>query len=340
MTISRRVDKPHHPNLYMNNSVITEVQNHKHLGLTISNDGSYHNHIDVITEKAYRRLNILRKFKFILDRKTLETVYLTFIRPLLEYADVVWDNGALFLSDKIEKVQIEAARIVTGGTLLTSIHNLYLETGWEKLKGRREAHRLTYFYKMKNCLTPSYLSDLVPDSFGNIHGYNTRNPSIIPPIMARTTLYTNYFLPATVRSWNMLPVRVKSSTSLASFKSSFKDRCVKKPDYYYVGKRIGQILHSRLRMHCSSLNQDLFLKNIVDSPSCQCGAIESAHHFLLHCPRYNVQRQLYLDPIFVNPLITYDCLIFGSLELTFEQNTEVFLAVQSFICASKRFERN
>ena len=112
----------------MNNSIIAEVQNHKHLGLTISNDGTYHNHIDIITEKAYRRLNILGKFKFILDRKTLETVYLTFMRPLLEYADVVWDNGTIFLSDKIEKLQIEAATIVTV-TRLTSIQSLYLETG-------------------------------------------------------------------------------------------------------------------------------------------------------------------------------------------------------------------
>ena len=29
MTISRRVDKPHHTNLYMNNSIIAEVQNYK-----------------------------------------------------------------------------------------------------------------------------------------------------------------------------------------------------------------------------------------------------------------------------------------------------------------------
>jgi hypothetical protein len=67
----------------------------------------------LITEKAYRRLNILRRFKFILDRKTLETIYLTYIRPLLEYADVIWDNNITYLVCKIEKVQMEAARIVS-----------------------------------------------------------------------------------------------------------------------------------------------------------------------------------------------------------------------------------
>jgi len=57
----------------------------------------------------------------LLDRKTLEKIYLTFIRPILEYADVVWDNKTLFLINTIEHVQIEAARIVTGRTRLVFI---------------------------------------------------------------------------------------------------------------------------------------------------------------------------------------------------------------------------
>jgi hypothetical protein len=71
----------------------------------------------MITKKAFSRVNILRKFKFILDRKTLETIYITFIlRPLLEYADVVWDTKTQILINKLENVQVEAARIVTEGT--------------------------------------------------------------------------------------------------------------------------------------------------------------------------------------------------------------------------------
>ena len=86
----------------------------------------------MITKKNFSRVNILRKFKFILDRKTLETIYITFIlRPLLEYADVVWDTKTQILINKLENVQVEAARIVTEGTRLVSLSNLYIETGWE-----------------------------------------------------------------------------------------------------------------------------------------------------------------------------------------------------------------
>ena len=43
--------------------------------------------------------------------------------------------------NKLENVQTEAARIVTGGTRLVSINSLYNETGWEMLQARREHHQ-------------------------------------------------------------------------------------------------------------------------------------------------------------------------------------------------------
>jgi hypothetical protein len=45
--------------------------------------------------------------------------------------------------------------------------------------------------------------------------------------------------------------------------------------YFYIGTRLGPILHVRLRMQCSSLNHHLFRKYTVNSPFCQCGATET-----------------------------------------------------------------
>ena len=71
----------------------------------------------------------MRKLKFQLDRRSLQIIYFSFIRPLLEYADVIWDN--CFQYD-------EAARIVTGAIKLVSINKLLKETGWESLSTRRK----------------------------------------------------------------------------------------------------------------------------------------------------------------------------------------------------------
>ena len=91
----------------------------------------------------------MRKLKFQLDRKSLQTIYFSFIRPLLEYADVVWNNCTQYESNELDKIQNEAARIVTGATKLASIDSLHTETGWETLGSRRIKHKLTMFYKMK-----------------------------------------------------------------------------------------------------------------------------------------------------------------------------------------------
>ena len=59
----------------MKDCQITEVESHKHLGLYLSNDCTWHEHINYITEKAWYRINIFRKLKFNLDRKSLETLF-------------------------------------------------------------------------------------------------------------------------------------------------------------------------------------------------------------------------------------------------------------------------
>ena len=81
----------------------------------------------------------MRKLKFILDYNSLQNIYFAFVRPIMEYADAVWDNCTKYEADELEKIQLEAAQIVTGTTKLVSIDNLYKETGWEPLATRRNS---------------------------------------------------------------------------------------------------------------------------------------------------------------------------------------------------------
>ena len=101
---------------------------------------------------------MLRKVRMTLDRFSLEKIYMSFIRPILEYADVIWDSQNQSLINKLENVQLDAARIVTGGTKLTGLNRLYEE----KLSERRQNHQLILFHKVKNNRTPQYLLDLIP----------------------------------------------------------------------------------------------------------------------------------------------------------------------------------
>ena len=333
LTISRKHNKPVHPDLFMNNVMVKNVPDHKHLGVIFSHTGKWHSHIASIVKRAWQRIGILRSLKFHLNRSCLERLYISFIRPLLEYSDVLWDNCTAEQSNDIESIQIEAARIVTGATKLCNIAKLYHDLKWDTLSNRRRKHKLILFYKMKQNISPSYLTNLIPIPQEN--RYPLRNRNDIPTIQSRTSLYQESFLPSVIRQWNSLPEDVKSSPTLSIFKHRISLNMQKPPVYYSAGSRLGQILHSRLRLECSSLNYDLHRKSIVEHPYCACGEIETSKHFLLSCPSHNVLRQA----LFSNlpcPL-TYNNLILGSENLTVESNTYLFLQVQRYIIASKRF---
>ena len=80
---SRKHNKPYHPLfVLLNQKQVTEVSSHMHLGLVFSNDCSWHLHLDYIKTKAWSRINIMHKLKFKLDRRSLQTIYFSFICPL------------------------------------------------------------------------------------------------------------------------------------------------------------------------------------------------------------------------------------------------------------------
>lgn len=337
MVLSRKSNKPVHPPICMLNQDIPNVEFHKHLGVYLTNDLSWRKHIEYVTAKAWKRINIMKKLKFTLDRASLETVYFSFIRPILEYSDVLLSNCSNMDAYELEKVQYEAARIVTGATKLVSIEKLLKEVGWETLEKRRYNHRLILFYKMINNLVPSYLSELVPTTVGDTTRYSLRNAGDIQTFNTRTNHFQKSFLPQAIMDWNNLPQTTKDAPSLSIFKKMLHITAPKIPKYFYNGDRRSQILHARLRTNCSFLKNDLYLKNMSESPRCICGQKENANHFLLKCENFSVQRVQMIERVRQYGNITLSKLLFGDDTLTQSDNEIIFGAVQTFIRNTNRF---
>ena len=147
-----------------------EVETHKHLGVILSADYTWYKHIKYITDKAWGRINIMRRLKFKLGRQYLEIITLLSLD-----SDVIWDNCTRHEKQELDKIQHEAARIATDATKLKALEILQEEVKWQPLQKHRDSHKLTLFYSMNNNLTPSYLSDLVPRTFSSATRYNLRN---------------------------------------------------------------------------------------------------------------------------------------------------------------------
>ena len=100
------------------------------------------------------------------------TIYKSFIRPHLDYGDIIYDqpNNEHF-SKKLESIQYNAALAITGAIRGTSQNKLYKELGLESLKFRRKFRKLCTLFKIKTSCLPPYLFEMIPT---DNHPYNTR----------------------------------------------------------------------------------------------------------------------------------------------------------------------
>jgi hypothetical protein len=144
-------------NFTFNGRTILITNSHKHMGVTAMLNGIY-----ILKKSIYKHLNVLLKLKYKLSRKNLEKLYLVYIRPIFGYACEVWDNCGVGNSSKLDQLQLEAARIVTGLPICASSILIYKELGWESLAERRKRRKLQMFYDIQNNNAPRYLCELIP----------------------------------------------------------------------------------------------------------------------------------------------------------------------------------
>ena len=96
----------------------------------------------------------MRRLQSTLTRATLNQIYLSYVRPILEYSSIVWDGCSVMCSESLEKLQNEAVRFVKGLTRSVSLENLYEECGWQTLSSRWKNTKLCFMYKVSNSLVP------------------------------------------------------------------------------------------------------------------------------------------------------------------------------------------
>ena len=195
----------------LHNHILEEVQSAKYLGITISNDLNWQEHIDKISAKANSKLGFLRRNIKTRNQALKEKAYKAIVRPTLEYCSTVWDPYTKTQSDTLEKVQRRAARWVTDRYHNTSsVSDMMRQLKWRDLNQRRVDQRLCMLYKITHGLV-----DIPLGQFLILH----RDTIHIQPIYARTKYYEFSFFPRTVIAWNSLHINTLSAQSLNIFKS-------------------------------------------------------------------------------------------------------------------------
>ena len=126
------------------------------------------------------------------------------------------------------------------------------------------------------------------------------------------------------------------------FKRALGKSKPKRNELYQKGERKIAVIHARVRMGNSLLNNALHRIGVVESPSCSCGAdVETVYHFFFQCSKYILLRNELQTEIITLGNFNLDTILFGirGQGVTPSQNEDIFKAVHKFIKNSERFKK-
>ena len=177
--------------MLFNNNNISQVNSQTHLGVTLDVKLTFEEHLKNVFNKTNKTIGLLKKLSNLLPRQVLVTISKAFIRPHLDYVDVLYDkafNNSFHA--KMESIQYNACLAITGAIGGTSREKIYQELGLESLHLRRWYRKLCLFYKVFKKEHPKYLFHLI---LVRCLSYVTRTESNIPLIKTKYNFFKNSF---------------------------------------------------------------------------------------------------------------------------------------------------
>ena len=307
---SRKRSPTRHDELSFNGIPVKKVKETRHLGMILDEKLKFSSHVSDKITKAKKELGVMKHIKKWVPFFTLVTYYKMWIRPHLEYADLVFDkashnrilNNQIFNLSRskdaicvdLESIQYQAARIATGAWMGSSMDSTYELLGWETLEHRRTIRKLTELYRILNEKSPNHLYEiLTPFKFRE----GSRNAEALKLINMRAN--REAFFPSVIEDWNRLEKSVKDSKSKNIFKNKLlnKARPKRKLSYYGISDNNKIRYLTMLRLKMSPLNSHKYENGFLDTPDglCRvCGSVEDNRHYLTLCRAFtNMRTDLY-----------------------------------------------
>ena len=138
--------------------ILKQVEENPYLGLTLTENLKWSSHITKITKKANTTLNFLRRNLKNFPQECRKTTYISFVRLILDYGSIVWDPYLKQDIDKLERVQVQAARFITGDYRSREegcVTGMFKSLELSSLENRRSSNRLIFMYKIVEGLVPA-----------------------------------------------------------------------------------------------------------------------------------------------------------------------------------------
>ena len=95
-----------------------------------------------------------------MPQSTLLNIYNSLVQPHFDYYSLVWGNCGKTLSNRLQKLQNRAARVITSSNFDVDVDSLFHKLSWKDLKSQRQIQNALMVFKSLNGLVPEYLTSL------------------------------------------------------------------------------------------------------------------------------------------------------------------------------------
>ena len=210
-----------HPTYRIYGNELDHVFYEKDLGVVIDSDLTFEEHVPLKVKKANMMVGLIRRSFSFLSCNLFNRLYTTFVRPHLEYGQIIWSPHLKKYINMIENVQIRATKLVDGLSTFNYPERL-LRLDLPTLVYRRARGDMIELYKNFH----SYDKITLPPSFqpkGRVsrkHGYQLHERT---PRDGMRGIQSNSFYFRAAKAWNNLPKAVVEAKNLNIFKNRLDD---------------------------------------------------------------------------------------------------------------------
>ena len=187
----------------------------KYLGIHIDSTLKWNTHINKTAQRANTTSAFLHRNSRTCRRKTKHLAYTTLVRPILEYASIIWDPHTDSNTLKLETVQRRSARrIMQNYNRYASVTTMLQHLDLPTLQQRRQHSKIIMLYRIRHQLANIPTTTYITPATRNTQHYN------LP--YARTNVYKSSFFPSTIILWNNLQPAIINSTTIPQLRQALQ----------------------------------------------------------------------------------------------------------------------
>lgn len=219
------------PSLRLGSADITPLTSIRNLGMWFDEHLSMSDHVSKTCSKAFRGLYNIRQIRKFLTTDTTKILIHAFVTSHLDYCNSLLFGIPTYQLERLQKVLNAAARVVYYIPKFDHITPSLINLHWLPVKERIEFKIALLVFKVLNGLSPVYLTNLIQAQPTRRYNLRSDDKNLLSIPRSSSKSGDRAFTIAGPRIWNALPLDIRLSTNVETFKKNLKTHLFKKAYY-------------------------------------------------------------------------------------------------------------